>query len=371
MSTTPNMSLVLPTDHASTDVWGAAINTAMGLVDAHDHSPGKGVKISQAGIGITGDLTFASHAATNMSVLDLIPVTTTVASAYSSALFTNSADNNLYWRTNLGTNVQITNGGTLNFSVTGGFGGDYSSAGALADFIDASDEYHFFQQLGGGVRQYARVAHADLDLFEYKANPAGGVPTNRIRIKSPAAVAASFDMTLPGALNGASNTVFAIDTTGLITFPTNVVIGGSFKALDNLHTAAWEVHFPLVGSAAATGFAGITYLKATASANAWIFISGLLPSRVGDIITRVDSAMQGEAAQTYTFTLVRVNFGIETTIESWTDVENASTHTTSHTLSSPYTTVSGDAIYMKIAAPVGHGAADFVYKNVAFMTHPA
>lgn len=202
---TPNMGMTLPTDHGSSAVWGSLLNSALtNQVDAHDHSIGKGVQISQLGIALTGDLSFSSHALTNALALDLAPTNPSNVTGYAAALFADSTSNSgdLVYRSPGGTNVRITNGGSLNFSVTGGIGGDYTAVGALASFVDSSDSYVFQQQIGSAVRQYARMASADIDLYEYKAQPAAGVPTNRVRLASPAALGASYTVTWPGAVPG-------------------------------------------------------------------------------------------------------------------------------------------------------------------------
>lgn len=67
MPITPNMELDLPT--VSTTVgpeWATDLNTALGVVDAHDHSPGKGVALSQASFVISGDLEFNGFDATEV-----------------------------------------------------------------------------------------------------------------------------------------------------------------------------------------------------------------------------------------------------------------------------------------------------------------
>lgn len=391
MSTTPNMTLTLPIDHASTDIWGAALNAAMLLVDAHDHSTGKGVKVSQTGIGITGDLTFASHAATNMSVLDLIPVTATSAAPYSSALFANSSDsNNLYWRNSSGANVQITNGGTLNFSVTGGFGGDYASAGALADFIDANDTFHFYQQLGGGVRQYARMAFSDIDLFEYKANPATGVPTNRVRQKSPAALAASYDLTWFAALPAGAQ-LLSVDNVGALTAGTvntalaaNVnltlsgtgsitLASGNVTAADLFHTTAHQTSVPFAGGNV-SGAGSLTLAGWASSSNGYSLQSGLFPVRQGDIITSVVTEFVPKAAGTYTFNLLRYNpggFNSTTVVETWSNAASGATVVDSHTMVTPYNTVAGTRVHLQIVAPAGAGSTDQISDIHFAWTHPS
>jgi len=164
-----------------------------------------------AGINVNANLNMlesgANFAVVNASYFQLTPVTTGTVSSTSRALFVNSADNDLYYRTNGGTNIKLTNGATFNASLVGGIGGDYSSVSALLDYVDASDIYRLRQQLGAGVQQYARAAVAGLDLYEYFASGVSPVPTNRVRLASPAALAASYDVTWPAAVPGATSIV--------------------------------------------------------------------------------------------------------------------------------------------------------------------
>lgn len=213
-----NMSLVLPTEDGDSDQWDFYLNAALALVDAHDHTSGKGVKVPSAGLKINADVSWAfsgtNYSITDMKALDFAPVSAGTITGYGSALFVNSDDsNNLYFRNQSGTNVKITDGSTLNFSVTGGIGGDYSSIGALLDYDDATDTYRFRQQTSASVRQYAKIASADLKLFEYIAAGGAVVPTNSVTLKSPAALAGSYTMTALTALP-ASTSVLQISSAG-------------------------------------------------------------------------------------------------------------------------------------------------------------
>lgn len=208
MVTTPNMGLVLPDENGSLDVWGAILDTIFGAtkIDGHDHSTGKGVKVPSSGLNINADVSWASHAATDLLAIDFAPSPAASMTGFAGALFVADGTggltaNELYWRTTSGSNVKVTAGAALNVAAfTGGIGGDYSAAGALVIFDDATDSYWFQQQVGSAVRQYARMRSADVDLYEFKANPAAGVPANRVRLASPTALAGSYALTLPAAL---------------------------------------------------------------------------------------------------------------------------------------------------------------------------
>ncbi len=58
---TSNMNITLAVPGADEDVWGEILNTGLEVVDAHDHSAGKGVQVPSAGIHIDSDLQFNSN----------------------------------------------------------------------------------------------------------------------------------------------------------------------------------------------------------------------------------------------------------------------------------------------------------------------
>lgn len=228
---TPNMGLTLPTDKGSADTWDSILDTVFAQIDSHDHTTGKGVQVPSAALKINADVSWSfggtSRAITDINALDFKAATSTSVSALAGALFVSDGSgaltaNELYWRTTGGVNVKLTAGSALNVAAfTGGFGGDYAAAGALALFDDATDSYWFQQQVGASVRQYARMRSADVDLYEFKANPAAGPPTNRVRLASPAALAASYSLTFPGALPTGKAAV-TCDSAGVLTFGTPV-----------------------------------------------------------------------------------------------------------------------------------------------------
>lgn len=239
MTTTPLMGLTLPVEHGSADVWDTILDAVFGVIDSHDHTTGKGAQVPSAGLKIDADVSWSSaavsHAITDLKAIDFAPQAASGMTLLSGALFLNSADNELYWRNTSGVLVKFTAGAALNVAAfTGGIGGDYSAAGALVVFDDATDSYWFQQQIGAGVRQYARMRSADVDLYEFKANPAAGVPTNRVRLASPAALAASYTLTMPAALP-ASKAALRVDSAGTVsveslgtrTFPIGMALPGT------------------------------------------------------------------------------------------------------------------------------------------------
>lgn len=224
---TPLMGLTLPVDHGSAEIWDTILDTVFGLIDGHDHTIGKGSLIPMGALNVNADLSFSatgtSRAITDLRAIDFSPQPAAGMTALAGAFFLSDGTsglsaNELYYRTTAGVNVKVTSGSALNVAgFAGGIGGDYSAAGALVIFDDATDAYWFQQQVGASVRQYARMRSGDLDLFEYKAHPtAGPVPTNRVRLASPAALAASYALTLLAALP-ATQQIIQVSAAGVMT----------------------------------------------------------------------------------------------------------------------------------------------------------
>lgn len=202
MTTTAYMLIVLPNVGASTDTWGTELNTALqAIIDPHDHTTGKGKQVPTAGIGINADLTLGNYRLTSVGGLSMQNRGALLSSG-ACEFFAFGGD--AYFRSAGGVNVKITNGGALNMTTVGGIAGDYTSVAAEVAYVDAQDGYTFKQQTGGGVKQYAKMDSADLRLYEFKAHPTAGVPTNFVSIKSPAALAASYSVTMPAALPAAT-----------------------------------------------------------------------------------------------------------------------------------------------------------------------
>lgn len=204
-ATLPNMSIVLPSLGGDSGIWDDEINAALTLVDAHDHTSGKGPRVPTAGINIDADLAYGGFAATGLGKLLFNAVA--ALSSGSKALFVNSADNELYWRTNGGTNVKLTNGASINTTLVGGIVGDYSSVGAEVAYDDANDRYTFKQQ---GTKPWARLASGPVRIFEFNTTESVSV-----ELAAPAALAASYSITLPLAAP-ASTSVVTMDSSGVL-----------------------------------------------------------------------------------------------------------------------------------------------------------
>src|SRR5687767_7384758 len=112
MPTLPNMGLITPTLGGDSGTWDDKINACLALVDEHDHTPGKGVLVPIAGIDVDDDLAMGGLSLTGVGSVDFTAIA--APSSGSKRLFVNTADNELYWRTNAGTNVKLTSGTSIN-----------------------------------------------------------------------------------------------------------------------------------------------------------------------------------------------------------------------------------------------------------------
>lgn len=149
MPTTPNMGMDLPDVSVTPGpTWASDLNTALtNQLDPHDHTSGKGVKIPSSGLNINATLPMNDNG---------LGETKFIEASNQTALFTGGSETNrvyasnaaggrseLYYRDSSGSNVQITNGGSINVASAGGFGGDYVSASASATFTNATNTYTF------------------------------------------------------------------------------------------------------------------------------------------------------------------------------------------------------------------------------------
>lgn len=195
MPTLPNMGLITPTLGADKGVWDDKINAMAGQIDAHDHTAGKGLKITPAAMTINADLPFGGNAATGLGKVAFTAVTALAAGL--TTLFVNTADGELYWRTAGGANVKLTAGSSINTTLVGGIVGDYTSVGAEVAFDDANDRYTFKQQ--GSPHTWAVMASGEVRIYE-----TGTSESVYVGQKAPAALAASYAVTWPLALPAAA-----------------------------------------------------------------------------------------------------------------------------------------------------------------------
>lgn len=343
----PNISLELPDTGSDIGTWGAIVNADLRLVDAHDHTSGKGVRIVTSALNINADLSFGGFAALDVGKIDFSPVAALAAGAVT--LFVNSADNELYWRSNGGTNVKLTSGTSLNTSLVGGIVGDYTSVSAEVAYDDSLDRYTFKQQ--GTPKTWAKLACGDVQIFETGTNESVSV-----RLKCPAALAASFDITLPLALP-ASTQLWQITSAGVTTFDNTIVNDvamaagkhvtvsstGRFKHGDLIKTFhAYDIN----STGTITKTSGVTSLQSSGT-NYYLALPGF---DVGQQIKSFAIDVFGNGTDDLTISFVKTNLGTETVINSTTHNNQAASWSAITFDVTDTTVASGDSFALQFSS---------------------
>ena len=117
MATTTNMQLVLATvEQTLGPEWAELLNAMFERIDIHDHSDGKGVKVTPAGLDINDDLDVAENHLENVNTVGLISNSAAQTSRVRSL---QAVGTNLYYINSSGAAVQITAGASVNAPGTG------------------------------------------------------------------------------------------------------------------------------------------------------------------------------------------------------------------------------------------------------------
>lgn len=213
---TPNMSLVLPTPGiggTTGPTWASNVNTALETVDEHDHTPGKGTLIPSAGLQIDGDVSFNDYNLTTTRTLRMSVLSVTPALADDLNILY-SKNGELTYRDASGNEVPITSGGSV-AGATGTISG--LSSPAAASFSSVTDTFSWVFDTGSA----AKMALADLVVYPYNGST---VYTDSVTIKAPTSLAASYALTLPGALPA-------------VTYPLTVTAAGVIAASGSILVA--------------------------------------------------------------------------------------------------------------------------------------
>ncbi len=280
-SATPNMGLIMPSPGDDAGTWDDLINAAADAIDAHDHSSGSGVQVPTAGLNIDADLTFGGFSATEVKAVRFTQQAT--ISAFTRGLAWKTSTNELYAIKSDGTEVRITNGSTLDVTAAAGFGGDYASSDALASFDQASGEYRFYSSDATTPDTWGKLSSEQINI-----HPAG-TGSNRVQLKAPAGLAASYSVTYPAALPAATRRV-SITSAGVMTY-------------DGAHGAEelclrWSSGHQSSG----TWTPGTTTVASSAGGEIWDIP---IPLPVGKRVTSIVIAYQRAGAGTLTFDFVR------------------------------------------------------------------
>lgn len=244
MATTPNMLMNLPTVAVTTGTgYATQQNAALDVVDAHDHTSGKGVRVPASGIDVNADLPFGSNAATGLGSAQFTSQTVALTGIESALYF---LDGDLYAIDGDGNAIQMTVGGVIASGIVGNISGLTSpatAAYAASTFTWKSTANRYAVMAGGPVS----LRRADED------NP------NAITMQ-PAASTATQTLTLPAALPGASAFV-TVDSSGNFGY-TPALSQGITKAMQAAVGQQVSASSGLATTSSAT-FANLTNLTIT------------------------------------------------------------------------------------------------------------
>lgn len=239
--------------------WANMLNIAIGtVIDQHDHSTGKGVKVTPAGLNINQDLSFAINNATNLRSTRFNSATTPF-SQVADANCVYVVNGELYYRDAAGNNIQLTSNGGINISSTGTIGGDYGQPGVLASvtYSDSTKTFSFTRSSAVG---------ADIICSSIKvADPSVGAQAITIQANSSAI---AYSIILPDTITATNQSLVTIDTSGQLNYTTeltaNLTIGGNIQYLGG-NTISGDI----IRSGTTTGgtYDNITLTNSTLSSN--------------------------------------------------------------------------------------------------------
>ena len=235
--TTSNMSLNEPSVGVTAGpTWATETNANWELLDAHDHTSGKGVQLTPSALNINADMEFNQNSATELknAVLDNdIHASSSGDTNYS--VYSYGA--NLYWRNGSGTAVQITNGASLN-STGGAITSPTTNSQVLFSSSGNSYTFKYDKTQTDGI---AKMIHSDLQLYFYNS---GSATTRSVNLKYLGSGTGSNTLTVPdetGTLLSTASSVSDISVTSTTASKPDVVFAnnandptGPFLNLKNL-----------------------------------------------------------------------------------------------------------------------------------------
>ena len=143
--------------------WATNTETNWGLIDAHDHSSGKGVQITPAGININADLEFNANDATELRTVAFDSSADATTTADRRCIYESSGD--IYWRNASGTAVQITSGTAVGSGV-GSIDG-MGSTDAAVTYNNTAKSYSFVYDSTTSPESVAKMAFSDFAVYNY------------------------------------------------------------------------------------------------------------------------------------------------------------------------------------------------------------
>lgn len=163
---TTNMNLTQSSVGVTTGPdWATNTEGNWTAIDTHDHSSGKGVQISPAGININADLEFNANDATELRTVAFDSSASATSSADRRCFYEDGGD--IYWRNASGTAVQITSGTAVGSGVGSidGMGGTQ----AQVQYNDTAGQksFSFIHDKTASPKSVAKMAFSDTSLYNF------------------------------------------------------------------------------------------------------------------------------------------------------------------------------------------------------------
>lgn len=214
-TTTPNMNLVIPAVGVTLGPqWASDINAALALIDAHDHSPGKGVPINASGMNIDSDLSFQNNSATNLASVNFTAQSITPPN---NSIFESGVD--LFFVDGNGNIVRLTQSGSV-IRTAGTFNAYFSLEDATVPYIHFGQHFQAITQVLSSVNMAiynsGLSGSTTIKINQFRGNSTS-VPlsTATASISSSGGNPNSSSVTLSVSLNLIAGDILTIDLTGV------------------------------------------------------------------------------------------------------------------------------------------------------------
>lgn len=217
-STTPSIYMSLPIPGVGIDAspdWAYHVDNCLTIIDSHDHSAGKGVSITPAGLSINTDLPINGNNLTLVRAVRFNSQSVPIPGVTPDGNCIYVAAGELWYNDHNGAEVQLTNNGSV--------AGTTGSISGLTPPASAS------YNSGTFVWQSNSNTPANLDAASLIIrNMTAG--SNGITLAAPNALAANYALTLPAALPGSSGVFLTLNTSGAMSYtsinPSQLEISG-------------------------------------------------------------------------------------------------------------------------------------------------
>ena len=200
-----NMSLVIPTvGTQSGPQYATDINTSLNLIDAHDHTTGKGVAITPGAMDINTDIDMQENSLINATSLVFtagISASTTAISLSAAPGGESTPQKDLWYTPDTGIPIQITKDGAVNATI-----------GSLDGESYLSGTFTWTQS-----QSSLPTTPANFDIGSIILRPNTAATTYGVQLVPPSAISSQYSINLPSL--PASQKIMTLDASGNMTAP--------------------------------------------------------------------------------------------------------------------------------------------------------